>query len=315
MNWSQLITSIANGALGERYSDSDLANITGIARENVYKLKTGATTKPQQSTIDKLEKGLRIKIDDRDIENITYVKLPPEDDSETKTNIEKPHISIPSGIGQRIIEIRKKLKLSKEQLADYLGLDSIAQINHWESNQEIPQAGILVKIASLGKVTLDWLLTGIESTFEPPRTDLSTVYGDAHKVDLDMYPLVEKVTAGNYQLITTQENIIEYFPLPVKRKYSFLVEVEGDSMISSDPTKSIVPGDLLLIDTIEIAMPGDIVVVLLNNDRQMVKQLFHKNGTFEFRSLNPNYPPIYATEEEVVCIYRVVYHQPKGRKL
>lgn len=219
-------------------------------------------------------------------------------------------------IGERIKEIRKKLKLNQEQFAETLGVESKTAVSYWENNQRIPNdITVLVTIANLGKVTLDWLLTGVESSFEPPKTDLSTIYGDAHQIELDMYPLVEKVTAGNYQIITSQENIIEYYPLPIKRKNSFLVEVEGDSMISSDPAKSIVPGDLLLVDTIEIPMPGDIVVVLLNNDRQMVKQLFQKNGAVEFRSFNPDYPPIYVEQEEIVCIYRVVYHQPKGKKL
>lgn len=71
-------------------------------------------------------------------------------------------------LGERIKEIRKKLGLKQEQFADLLNIESKTAISYWENNQRTPgDINILVTIASLGKVTLDWLLTGVESTFEP----------------------------------------------------------------------------------------------------------------------------------------------------
>jgi len=75
MNWSEFITKIENGLLGQRYSDLELANKTGIGRELIYKLRTGQTKRPQQRTKALLEAGLNIQIDDTDPENITYSQI------------------------------------------------------------------------------------------------------------------------------------------------------------------------------------------------------------------------------------------------
>lgn len=75
MNWSDFITEIENGKLGKRYSDYELASIINVKREVIYKIRTGLTSKPQQSTINKLEQGLHIKIDASDPDNITYQQL------------------------------------------------------------------------------------------------------------------------------------------------------------------------------------------------------------------------------------------------
>lgn len=82
MNWSEFISEIENGLLGKRYSDYELAGVINVKREVIYKIKTGLTSKPQQSTINKLEQGLKIKIDASDPENITCKKTqdkPPAD--------------------------------------------------------------------------------------------------------------------------------------------------------------------------------------------------------------------------------------------
>jgi ribosome-binding protein aMBF1 (putative translation factor) len=57
MNWSEFIIEIENGLLGRRYSDYDLAGVIDVKREVIYKIRTGLTLKPQQSTISKLEEG------------------------------------------------------------------------------------------------------------------------------------------------------------------------------------------------------------------------------------------------------------------
>lgn len=75
MTWSEFISEVENGKLGKRYSDYELASIINVKREVIYKIKTGLTNKPQQSTINKLEQGLKIKIDASDPENITYHKV------------------------------------------------------------------------------------------------------------------------------------------------------------------------------------------------------------------------------------------------
>jgi len=74
MNWSEFIKKISDGLFGERYSDYDLANKTGVLRENIYNLRMRRTLQPRQSTITKIEKAFDIKIF-CDGDKLSYVSL------------------------------------------------------------------------------------------------------------------------------------------------------------------------------------------------------------------------------------------------
>ena len=219
-------------------------------------------------------------------------------------------------LGKRIKNIRDYLGLSQENFAKELGVKHYQNIGNWEKDTNYPNdIGILVKISELGNVTLDWLLTGKESTFTPPLRAVDNLPGNAKEVDFTYYPVLTRVMAGDFDLNMDQDNILGFLPLPIKKKNCFLLEVEGDSMISNDKRKSIEPGDYLLVDPTETPVHGDVVVVVVNGSRQMVKQFFLSNGRIELRSYNPDHPPIYIEPENLDIIYRVIYIQPRIRRL
>lgn len=64
-------------------------------------------------------------------------------------------------VGNRIKSIRDRLGLTQMEFGKILGLCTAA-INNYEKGR-IPAGWILIKIAGIGKVSLDWLLTGKES--------------------------------------------------------------------------------------------------------------------------------------------------------
>ena len=66
-------------------------------------------------------------------------------------------------IGTRIRAIRRQLKMTQEDLGKILGIEkaSISKYEAGETKRGLPSE-FLVKIAELGKVSLDWLLTGSE---------------------------------------------------------------------------------------------------------------------------------------------------------
>lgn len=80
MNWIDFITEIENGLFGERYSDQELGQFIGTSREVIFKIKNGSTKSPRQSTIQKLSKAFKIKIDATDKQNIVYKPLIDLDD-------------------------------------------------------------------------------------------------------------------------------------------------------------------------------------------------------------------------------------------
>lgn len=230
--------------------------------------------------------------------------------SDNQKNLSYPY----KDIGGRIKNLRENLGLSGEEFAEIFE-KSKQNISDYETGKSVPKPETLAKMANYGSVTLDWLLTGKESTFTPPITDLNKLSGNSKIVETQMYPVVNRVTAGNYDVLIEADNVCEYIPLTLKRKNCFLLEVEGDSMTCDDNSKSIQAGDYLLVDTTEIPVHGDVVVVLIDSGRQMVKQFFRNNGKFELRSFNPDHPPIYVDPDMVQVMYRVVYVQPRIRKV
>jgi len=67
-------------------------------------------------------------------------------------------------IGQRIKKIRKGLGINQTEFGGQFGLTSVA-ISRYERGR-IPNGELLEKIARLGHVTVDWLLTGKETYSE-----------------------------------------------------------------------------------------------------------------------------------------------------
>lgn len=73
MSWQTFLEKLLKDF---RISDYELSKIAGISAPTFNRIRRGETEKPYQNTIKKIEEGLRIKIDDRDPNNITYKRLP-----------------------------------------------------------------------------------------------------------------------------------------------------------------------------------------------------------------------------------------------
>ena len=131
---------------------------------------------------------------------------------------------------------------------------------------------------------------------------------DANMVEV---PLLGKVSAGLPILAT--ENVedsvrIDSFLLGGSGKEVFALRVKGDSMIED----GIFDGDYLFVRKALSASPGDIVVVLIE-DEATVKRYFPEGDRVRFQPANQAMQPIYVSKSElrstmilgvVVGIYR-----------
>jgi repressor LexA len=131
---------------------------------------------------------------------------------------------------------------------------------------------------------------------------------DANMVEV---PLLGKVSAGLPILAT--ENVedsvrIDSFLLGGNGKEVFALRVKGDSMIED----GIFDGDYLFVRKALSASPGDIVVVLIE-DEATVKRYFPEGDRVRFQPANQAMQPIYVSKSEmrstmilgvVVGIYR-----------
>lgn len=101
-----------------------------------------------------------------------------------------------SEIGDRILSIRKKLEKTQTEFGDLLGGIKKSPISSYEKGDAYPRPDTLALIASLGKVTLDWLITGQE---QENKTLNGTIEPDNQETgeNLKSYP---KVTEFNVHL-------------------------------------------------------------------------------------------------------------------
>ena len=118
--------------------------------------------------------------------------------------------------------------------------------------------------------------------------------GDDHSNVFDFavskIPLVGKVTAGEPILAT--ENIEDYFPLPsrfVGSENVFMLQIVGDSMIEA----GIYDGDYVIVRQQQVAMNGDIVVAMTEDDEATVKRFYKENGRYRLQPENSSMAPIY----------------------
>lgn len=81
-------------------------------------------------------------------------------------------------LGGRIKQIRKMLDLNQEDFAVKLGFETPVAISYYENNKRTPDVSTLVKIAKLGNVSLDWLLTGEGEMYaNAPTSPSKSEYG------------------------------------------------------------------------------------------------------------------------------------------
>jgi transcriptional regulator with XRE-family HTH domain len=65
-------------------------------------------------------------------------------------------------IGARIKRIRTELKMTQVDLSKVLKLGSNKAVSFYETGTSAPSLASLIKIAEIGKRSLDWLITGLE---------------------------------------------------------------------------------------------------------------------------------------------------------
>jgi repressor LexA len=124
----------------------------------------------------------------------------------------------------------------------------------------------------------------IDDTFNLARREVANV------------PLIGSVAAG--QPILAQENIEDYFPIPVEHlpnTETFMLKVKGESMVNA----GIFDGDYILVAQQSTARNGEIVVALID-DSATVKTFYKENGHFRLQPENDSMSPIIVDEVSIL---------------
>ena len=109
-------------------------------------------------------------------------------------------------------------------------------------------------------------------------------------------PIIGQVAAG--QPILAEQNIEDYFPIPVERmpnKQTFLLKVKGESIINA----GILDGDLVLVQEEKTASNGDMVVALID-DGATVKTFYKEEGVIRLQPENDFMDPIIVQDVSIL---------------
>lgn len=109
-------------------------------------------------------------------------------------------------------------------------------------------------------------------------------------------PLLGTVAAG--APILAQENIENYFPIPVEmlpNKEIFMLKVKGDSMIDA----GIYNGDRVIVAKADTARNGEIVVALVD-DSATIKTFYKEKGRFRLQPQNTSMEPIILDDVQIL---------------
>lgn len=213
-------------------------------------------------------------------------------------------------IGERIKRVREQSGLNQTDFALKLGLGGPTAVSKYEKEQREPDIQTLTKIANLGNVSLDWLLTG-EGEKESGSYKIeekSVPYGEADFISIPM--VSGKISAGgglvpdtNIELkLSFKKDWIQRHGDP---KNMSLIRVSGDSM---EPT--LYSGDIVLVDHSRnyIDPQGGIYAVAFD-DVIMIKrvQVIYPSNKVRILSDNAKYEPLEASSEWVAINGKVIW--------
>lgn len=171
-------------------------------------------------------------------------------------------------------------KVSRTQLSESLGI-SYSTISDWINGKSYPR---------IDKIELMANYFGIN------KSDLVEDHFEEIKPQGTKIPVLGTVAAGIP--ISAVEDILDYEEVPQSWESQgefFGLRIKGDSM---QPKMD--DGDVVIVRQQSDANSGDTVIALVNGDDATCKKLQKTENGIMLVSTNPNYLPMFFTNEEIV---------------
>lgn len=196
-----------------------------------------------------------------------------------------------SNVGQRIFEARKRRKISRKEVADFLQVHETTIKRYEDGNTKKLPTDRLEKIAKYLNTSIEYLM-GWEEEQKPQGIKI---------------PVLGTVAAGIP--ISAVEDILDYEEIPQSWQNQgefFGLKIKGDSM-----KPDINDGDTVIVKQQSTANNGDVVIALVNGDDATCKKFEKLDNGIMLISNNSEYSPMYFSNEEVttkpvVLVGRVV---------
>lgn len=206
-------------------------------------------------------------------------------------------------MSKKLTDLLKKLRKSKgltqQDLATLSGI-SRSYYNEIESGSKEPAYATMLTIAKSLNVDID-VLMNIDDIQSEELIDM-TVKPDS---DIVLIPLVGEIRAGI--AMYANENIETYLKVDATNisqgKTYFYLKVVGDSM-----DRTIMEGDLVLVEHTSDVKTGDIVIALTKDDEATIKRIRLNSDEIVLlpNSYNIEYTPTRHKPEDLTIIGKVV---------
>ena len=191
---------------------------------------------------------------------------------------------------QRLMQIKG---IDRRRLCDDLKF-KYSTVSEWLSGSKYPRIDKIEALADYFGVSKSVLI-------EEKSTPVSNISGLLQSY-VRMVPVFESVSAGFGAYASNV--VIDYTPIYIPSAYeaenTICVRVKGDSMYPK-----IEDGDIIQVYKQDSVDSGSIAVVLLDGDEGLVKKVVYGKDWIELHSINPMYPVMRFTGEEILRI-RVV---------
>ena len=185
-----------------------------------------------------------------------------------------------NNVGQRIFEARKRRKISRKEVADFLQVHETTIKRYEDGNTKKLPTDRLEKIAKYLNTSIEYLM-GWEEEQKPQGIKI---------------PVLGTVAAGIP--ISAVEDILDYEEIPQTWKNQgefFGLRIKGDSM-----KPDINDGDTVIVKQQTTANNGDVVIALVNGDDATCKKFEKLDNGIMLISNNSEYSPMYFSNEEVI---------------
>ena len=187
----------------------------------------------------------------------------------------------------RLKQLRNEKKINQRELANFLKV-APSTISMYESGQREPNFEVLESLADFFNVDLNYLLGKSNKTTKLMLEDSQPSQGL-------QIPVLGTVAAG--MPISAVEDILDYEEVPQSWENQgefFGLRFKGDSM---QPKMD--DGDVVIVRQQSDANSGDTVIALVNGDDATCKKLQKTENGIMLVSTNPNYLPMFFTNEEI----------------
>lgn len=233
-------------------------------------------------------------------------------------------------VGSRIRELREKRNLSRNDLADLIGV-TVGAISNYENEVSSPKEPILFKIIETLECDANYIfqdvinMTAIETDVTLPEYDIIKRYRSLDRYGKELVDIVIKKEFDRCENIVntpvdckTTGRLINYYhgltsastgqiifnmppckrlcipDTPKNRRVDYAIGINGSDM---EPVYH--DGDILLIEMTDFVENGEIGIFLVNN-----KYYIKERQTMELRSLNTDTASI-PLDESVRCMGKV----------